>query len=823
MKSLFSLLFFVLFSFCSNAQIVDIPDANFKAALIARNIDLNSDGEIQESEAEMVESLYLSSSNISDLTGISSFINLVVLTCEWNQLTTLEVNNLVNLENLICNGNQLTTLDVSALINLNQLICGNNNLTSLNIDGLNNIENLDCENNQLSSLDVSDLNELTDLRCRNNVLDTLNVSGLSNLTFIECNNNNLSELDLTGLTNLEYLQCEDNQLLSLDVNGLNNLSDLEFTNNQLTALNFTNCPSLISIYGENNNLTSLDFTGVATSFSNQSTFYFSSNNISSIVFPSGFEFSNLLMDDNQIVDLDLSNVISGSSNWYGNPIETVNIKNGVEDGFYDHNIDLYGVQFICADDFELEAIMDYYEVIEYDIPVSSYCTFEPGGEYNRITGSVRLDLDSNGCDASDTVIPNVLIEINDGTEQGFASTNLIGDYNAYVTVGDYTITPNIENASWYTAIPNSATVSFTDNNNLSVQDFCFKPVGVHQDVEITIAPANSAQPGFDATYQIVYKNKGNQITSGDIEFTFDATVLDYVSSSQSITSMTSGSLVWDYTNLYPFESRSITVTLNVNSPMETPAVNIGDQLEFLASIDIIGNDEIPDDNEFSYKQTVIGSFDPNDITCLEGDTVSPDKIGEYLHYNINFENTGTAAATFVVVKDVIDETNFDLSSLQIMYASHEIQTRVVDNKIEFVFDNINLGPDEKGNVVFKIKTLETLTVGDDVSQQAEIFFDYNFPIDTNLAVTSFQALSTDDFNIDTNISIFPNPAKELVTIEAKNIIKSIEIYDVHGRKVSSKLNDSKVISIDVAELTNGIYFLKIKSKIGQKVERLVKH
>ncbi|UPT71356.1 MAG: T9SS type A sorting domain-containing protein [Flavobacterium sp. JAD_PAG50586_2] len=39
------------------------------------------------------------------------------------------------------------------------------------------------------------------------------------------------------------------------------------------------------------------------------------------------------------------------------------------------------------------------------------------------------------------------------------------------------------------------------------------------------APITPARPGFDAVYQIVYNNKGNQTLSGNIFFTYDDTVL----------------------------------------------------------------------------------------------------------------------------------------------------------------------------------------------------------------------------------------------------------------------------------------------------------
>ncbi len=59
-----------------------------------------------------------------------------------------------------------------------------------------------------------------------------------------------------------------------------------------------------------------------------------------------------------------------------------------------------------------------------------------------------------------------------------------------------------------------------------------------------------------------------------------------------------------------------------------------------------------------------------------------------------------------------------------------------NNKVEFIFENINLPFDDANNdgfVAFKIKTKSSLVLGDTFSNSANIYFDYNFPIVTNTA------------------------------------------------------------------------------------------
>ena len=83
------LLLLLLFTEIVNGQIVNIPDANFKAKLIALGVDSNTDGLIQNTEALAITNLNVLNSNIADLTGIEAFTNLSSLHCGSNNLTTL--------------------------------------------------------------------------------------------------------------------------------------------------------------------------------------------------------------------------------------------------------------------------------------------------------------------------------------------------------------------------------------------------------------------------------------------------------------------------------------------------------------------------------------------------------------------------------------------------------------------------------------------------------------------------------------------------------------------------------------------------------------
>jgi hypothetical protein len=256
--------------------------------------------------------------------------------------------------------------------------------------------------------------------------------------------------------------------------------------------------------------------------------------------------------------------------------------------------------------------------------------------------------------------------------------------------------------------------------------------------------------------------------------------------------------------------------------METPPVNIGDVLNFTATISPGEGDEVPSDNAFPYHQTVVGSFDPNDITCLEGDVVSPAQIGNYLHYIINFENTGTAPAQNIVVRDVIDTNQYDINSLQLLNSSAFVTTRLNGGVAEFIFPNINLHSGGHGNILLKIRSNSTLVEGSSVSKRANIYFDYNFPVETLPANTVFRSLNNPDVPRDISIAVYPNPTKGIININCKNTIKSIELYDVQGRALQTNLVNANQSNVDISNQSNGIYFLRIISDKGMKVEKIVR-
>lgn len=70
------------------------------------------------------------------------------------------------------------------------------------------------------------------------------------------------------------------------------------------------------------------------------------------------------------------------------------------------------------------------------------------------------------------------------------------------------------------------------------------------------------------------------------------------------------------------------------------------------------------------------------------------------------------------------------------------------------------------------------------------------------------------------ILVYPNPAKDYISIKSSKQITSIDLYDVLGKKVLSFSMKSK---IHVNNLPNGMYILKISTKGTQIMKTIIKH
>ena len=203
----------------------------------------------------------------------------------------------------------------------------------------------------------------------------------------------------------------------------------------------------------------------------------------------------------------------------------------------------------------------------------------------------------------------------------------------------------------------------------------------------------NARPGFESITKLTYTNKGTSNVNGNLVVKLDE-YLSLMSTDIDPSNINGNNMSWNFTNLRPFESKSITLTIktSVNAPRSYfTKIDYNGILSSGMDIDTTNNKGISN-------MEVRGSFDPNDIAVDIEKVIQKGTIRESiipLTYTIRFQNTGNAEAYRVEVIDTLSE-KLDITSLEMITASHAFEMRVVSDSttsnpvVKWIFNNINL-------------------------------------------------------------------------------------------------------------------------------------
>ena len=814
----------VLISSIDDTNIVNIPDPNFKNALLNQSnpvINTNGDTDIQVSEAFFADRIKANNKNISDLTGVEAFTNLEALFASYNEnLDNIDLSQNLKLENLwLDNCGFINDLDLTNNVALKTININNNNISNVNLTQNINLENLRLDQNLLTSIDLSNNTLLTDISLNENLLTNIDLSQNTLLETFYCRYNQLTQLGLTNNINIKNVVCDNNELSSIDVSQCQNLEWLFLNGNNLSTINLNYNPHLVDLSIRNNPLVSIDLS------QNLELFY--------------LDVSGSLM---QNIDLSINSNLVHFDARNNEFLETVNFKNNYNTVFdttdfviytsnsgYDYYYSPYfnasnnpNLQTICVDDVAYATTK--FTNIDPNTVFVEDCSIN---NYNSIQGTLAFDDENNGCDTNDFVVANQLIQATDGVNNMATFTNSTGDYTLYLNENTYSAEV-LGLPSNFSATPNPYNTTFTGFGTSENADFCITSSQTMNDVNVVLLPITQARPGFDSSYQLVFENTGTTLLSGDVTLQFDDASQTFVSSNPTTSASTSNSLTFNYTNLQPFEIRTIDIVMNTFPPT---TVNDGDILNFTATINPISGDNNVDDNTFVLEQTVVNSYDPNDKQVLQGTEITLAQAGEYLDYMIRFQNTGSASAINVVITDVLSN-KLDWTSIRPISSSHEFTTRIINGDfVEFTFENINLPAqvnDDAGSngfVAFKIKPKADVVVGDFILGKANIYFDYNAPIITNTVSTEIVTqLSVEENKIEASIKIYPNPVNDYLNVKSKKPIKQIAIYDLQGRQIKTMALTGNLTTTkaDLSSLSKGVYFVSIKTETGIQISKIIK-
>ena len=300
-------------------------DANFKAYLVA-NFDTDGDGEISKEEALAITKIIVGTKDIESLAGIEHMANLTELRCE-GPLSIFEPEEDPE--------GKLKTLDVSKNVNLTILYCGFNQLTSLDVTNNPKIEQLRCAGNNLNSLDVSKNTELIEFEAYNNRLSSIDVSNNPELEYIDLTNNQIKSIDVSKNLELERITCSDNKLTSIDVTNNQKLTKLNISGNSIVEIDLGNNPELKHLICNKNKISELEL----SNNKKLERLNVNDNNLTSLTVNCCPEIETLKANKNLIKEMDISELTS-LFDFYcsGNPLETLYVFDGQIDALFEKEI-----------------------------------------------------------------------------------------------------------------------------------------------------------------------------------------------------------------------------------------------------------------------------------------------------------------------------------------------------------------------------------------------------------------------------------------------------------------------------------------------------
>lgn len=426
-----------------------------------------------------------------------------------------------------------------------------------------------------------------------------------------------------------------------------------------------------------------------------------------------------------------------------------------------------------------------------------------------VSGRVYHDADQD-CSFSgfDLALPNKVLEIQPGP--GYAISAADGSYSTGLLFGSYTIGQVLNNETQVCPGSNPQAFALSAGTPQTTVDFANVSDADH-DLYVHIA-STSARPGFPTQVWISVTN-ASPFPSGDVvlDLSFDPLLL----SPQPANGQ------WNVGIIPPFGHE--TRTFNALVPAD---INL---LGTLLNYSAVASNTNPEmnvaNNAAVLDVTVTGSYDPNDKQGTTSSRLSDTQYflaqDEWVDYTIRFQNTGTATAETVVVRDVLDD-DLNITSLEILGSSHDFTPSFGEGReLVFTFNNIDL-PDStsdltgsQGFISYRIKPNDDNIVGDELENTAGIYFDFNPPIITN-TVTHVVELSTSMDSPSTSsgrhLSVVPNPVSDMLgIIGPMDPANTIFVVGTDGRVV---LNERARSVLDVSHLAPGAYALRLVGTNG---------
>lgn len=404
----------------------------------------------------------------------------------------------------------------------------------------------------------------------------------------------------------------------------------------------------------------------------------------------------------------------------------------------------------------------------------------------------------------------------------FENTNTTGNYSFRLPSGTYVIRPaSYAPLDSIIRYPDSIQVVANSGGAFYNRNFALYSA-VNGNLGVRVFGTSEARPGFNFTLSERVQNTGFDTTNGTLVLSYDPSLSVVSSTPTGTVNTVLHTVTWPLGMMMPASAASFNVVFDV-----PPSIPLGTLLAFSTNVTPLPGyfDFQTANNNDTYSQTVVGSFDPNDKQCDPAGLGSTGEVlhGEKLHYRIRFQNTGTASAVNVVVQDTVD-ASMDMATFATERASHAYDVLVQGNVVTWKFSNIMLPdsgtnePASHGFIEYCISPDSGLIDGTVVQNTAGIYFDFNAPVITNSTLHTYVSslTSMEDVPQQSGLLLYPNPTDGLLQIVICNGQSigpaSVTVFDIFGREVMRMIDWDWQGSIEAQQLRAGSYYVRINAQ-----------
>lgn len=446
---------------------------------------------------------------------------------------------------------------------------------------------------------------------------------------------------------------------------------------------------------------------------------------------------------------------------------------------------------------------------------NNYCGYNFGIRNTNvtITGYVYLDANNNGVfDAGETPVANQTIHVG----PHYAITNSLGFYSYIGASGSYAITYMPSGVySAYTSTPSSYSVNAsTPGTVYGGNNFGLQQTSTACNIATTIIPITTVTAGYPSWYYVYVSNYGTNVANGNMTFYYDpALTFDHASPTAASVNAAAHSATFVYAGLQPGTYTQFLVYFMANTN-----VTVGQSTFEMATATDNCIESNFADNTDTLHQIATGSWDPNakTVTPAGEGTQGFIRAAQELRYTLNFQNTGTAPAVNIVLRDSIPAA-LDPSTIRVLGSSHpgyvvqvegrELVCRYSQIMLPDSFDN---EAQSHGYFSFAISPVAGIADGTQIQNTASIYFDYNDAVVTNTTLNTIDyTLSVKDVAGGATITVQPNPFSDHTTIRvtgANMHDATLDVYNSLGQIVGSATPSADgVFTLQRGGLSAGIY------------------